>query len=178
MPYRVSKALLGTNMLYAFFQRALLLLALLLSSSAGWAASGTYVAMKIHCKSGSDVVILLDDRPKVTFDKNDLVIATQTRVVDYPAAEVLKFTYLDKDELPAHINNVTFSGIVFSFDDNKLLVQHLDPNVAVTVCAVDGKTLASGQSDAQGRVSLPLPEVPGGVYVVKTPSVTFKFRKP
>lgn len=163
-------------MLHAFFQRALLSLVLLLCSSVGWGASGTYVALKIHCKSGADVIILLDNRPKVTFDKNDLVIATQTRVVNYPAEEVLKFTYLD--ELPVHVDNVTFSGMVFSFDDGKLLVQHLDPNVAVTVCAVDGRILASGQSDAQGRVSLPLPEVPGGVYVVKTPSVTFKLRKP
>ena len=165
-------------MLHAFFQRALFLLALLLSSLSGWAASGTYVAMKIHCKSGADVIILLDGRPNVTFDNNDLVIATQTRMVNYPAEEVLKFTYLDKDELPAHIDNVSFSGMVFSFDDGKLLVQHLNPNAAVTVCAVDGRILASGQSDAQGRVSLPLPEVPGGVYVVKTPSVTFKLRKP
>lgn len=165
-------------MLHAFFQRALLSLVLLLCSSVGWATSGTYVALKIHCKSGADVIILLDNRPKVTFDKNDLVVATQTRMVNYPAEEVLKFTYLDKDELPAHIDNVSFSGMVFSFDDGKLLVQHLNPNAAVTVCAVDGRILASGQSDAQGRVSLPLPEVPGGVYVVKTPSVTFKLRKP
>ena len=156
----------------------MLSLALLLSALAGWAASGTYVAMKIHCKSGADVIILLDNRPKVTFDKNDLVIATQTQVVNYPAEEVLKFTYLDKDENPVYIDNVTRSGMVFSFDDGKLLVQHLDPNAAVTVCAVDGKILASGQSDAQGRVSLTLPEVPGGVYVVQTPSVTFKLRKP
>lgn len=163
-------------MLHAFFQRVLLSLVLLLCSSVGWAASGTYVAMKIHCKSGADVIILLDERPKVTFDNNDLVIATQTRVVNYPAEEVLKFTYLD--ELPAHVDNVTQSDMVFSFDDNKLMVQHLDPNAAVTVCAVDGRILASGQSDAQGRVSLTLPEVPGGVYVVKTPSVTFKVRKP
>lgn len=163
-------------MLHAFFQRALLSLVLLLWSSVGWAASGTYVALKIHCKSGADVIILLDERPKVTFDNNDLVIATQTRMVNYPAEEVLKFTYLD--ELPVHVDNVTQSGMVFSFDDNKLMVQHLDPNAAVTVCAVDGRILASGQSDAQGRVSMPLPEVPGGVYVVKTPSVTFKLRKP
>ena len=163
-------------MLHAFFQRVLLSLVLLLCSSVGWAASGTYVALKIHCKSGADVIILLDERPKVTFDKNDLVIATQTRMVNYPAEEVLKFTYLD--ELPVHVDNVTFSGMVFSFDDNKLMVQHLEPNAAVTVCAVDGRILASGQSDAQGRVSLTLPEVPGGVYVVKTPSVTFKLRKP
>lgn len=163
-------------MLHAFFQRVLLSLVLLLCSSVGWAASGTYVALKIHCKSGADVIILLDERPKVIFDNNDLVIATQTRMVNYPAEEVLKFTYLD--ELPVHVDNVTQSGMVFSFDDNKLLVQHLDPNAVVTVCAVDGRILASGQSDAQGRVSLPLPEVPGGVYVVKTPSVTFKLRKP
>ena len=163
-------------MLHAFFQRVLLSLVLLLCSSVGWAASGTYVALKIHCKSGADVIILLDERPKVTFDNNDLVIATQTRMVNYPAEEVLKFTYLD--ELPVHVDNVTQSGMVFSFDDNKLMVQHLAPNAAVTVCAVNGRILASGQSDAQGRVSLPLPEVPGGVYVVKTPSVTFKLRKP
>ena len=163
-------------MLHAFFQRVLLSLVLLLCSSVGWAASGTYVALKIHCKSGADVIILLDERPKVTFDKNDLVIATQTRMVNYPAEEVLKFTYLD--ELPVHVDNVTQSGMVFSFDDNKLMGQHLEPNTAVTVCAIDGKVLASSQSDAQGRVSLPLPEVPGGVYVVQTPFVTFKLRKP
>ena len=163
-------------MLQAFFHIVLLSLVLLLCSSVGWAASGTYVALKIHCKSGADVIILLDERPKVIFDNNDLVIATQTRMVNYPAEEVLKFTYLD--ELPVHVDNVTFSGMVLSFDDGKLMVQHLAPNTAVTVCSVDGRLLASGQSDAQGRVSLTLPEVPGGVYVVQTPSVTFKLRKP
>ncbi len=165
-------------MLYSLFQRTILLSVLLLPSLAAWGDSGTISALKIHCKSGAAVTILLGERPLVTFANNDLVVTTQTNVVCYPADEVLKFTYLDDDEVLNGIGQATLSGSVFSFADDNLQVRHLAPATAVTVYAVDGKLLVTAQTDAQGNATLALPEVAGDVYVVKTSSVTFKLRKP
>lgn len=159
-------------------QRTILSLALLLPAWNAWADSGTISALKIHCKSGDAVTILLGERPLVTFANNDLMLTTQTHVVCYPADEVLKFTYLDEDEVITGIGQAHQSGSVFSFVDENLQVKHLVPESAVSVYTVDGKLLVTAQTDAQGSATLALPEVAGGVYVVKTPSVTFKLRKP
>lgn len=159
-------------------QRTILSLALLLPAWNAWADSGTISALKIHCKSGEAVTVLLGERPQVTFSNNDLVLTTQTNVVCYPADEVLKFTYLNEDEVITGISQAHSSGSVFSFADEGLQVKHLAPESVVSVYTVDGKLLLSAQTDAQGSATLQLPEVAGGVYVVKTPSVTFKLRKP
>lgn len=164
-------------MVRQMLKRGVLPLMLLLPASAAWASPEAIAALRIHCKSGSDATILLSERPLVTFAGNDLVVTTPTDVVCYPSDEVVKFTYVGADEI-AGMASAGWAGIVFSFGDGCLTVANLSAGAAVSVYMPDGRLLSSATADAHGRATLTLPETAGGVYVVKTPTVAFKLRKP
>lgn len=104
-------------------------------------------------------------------------MTTPTDVVCYPSDEVVKFTYVGADEI-AGVGSAGWAGTVFSFGDGCLTVANLSAGAAVSVYMPDGRLLSSATADAHGRATLTLPETAGGVYVVKTPTVTFKLRKP
>lgn len=153
----------------------MLTLALLPPVLAAW-ASEPIKALKIQCSSGADVTILLADQPKVTLADGDLVVTTLSNVFTYPASEYVKFTYIDEGMLTG-LTDLGQLGMVFSLEGGCLKAKHLAPEAVVSVYTVDGKLIASVRTDAQGSATLALPEVPGGVYVVKTSAVTFKLRK-
>ncbi len=73
-------------------RRKSLFVCLLLSAAAAQASYEDINALRIHRKSGEDVTILLDDNPVVRFEDGDIVVATHTNVVNYPSADVVKFT--------------------------------------------------------------------------------------
>ena len=134
-------------------------------------------AIKIYDKSGTFVTILLDEQPKVTFDGNDVVLTTHMSVVNYPSTEIVKLTYLDLKNATG-IDNFTSSGVVFSFNNEVVKIQNLASQTKVSLYTVEGILVVSGMTDAKGRVSLPIPKVTQEYMIVKTPSLTFKIRKP
>ena len=157
-------------------RRKLLSVFLLLSSMAASASAGGINALMIHGKSGEKVTILLDEKPVVRFDGDGLVVSTHMNVVNYASADVVKFTYVSVD--PAGVGNPDILGAVFSFGKDFVRVENLAPHVRVAVYAVDGKLLSSAMTGSNGAASLNLPEPASSVYVVKTPSSTFKITRP
>ena len=134
-------------------------------------------AIKIYDKSGTFVTILLDEQPKVTFDGNDVVLTTHLSVVNYPSTEIVKLTYLDLKNATG-IDNFTSSGVVFSFNNDVVKIKNLVSQTKVSLYTVEGVLVASGMTDAKGGISLPMPKGTQTCVIVKTPSLTFKIRKP
>lgn len=134
-------------------------------------------AINIHNKSGSLVTILLEEQPKITFEGNDVVLATQMNVVNYPSAEIVKLTYLDVKDATG-IDNFNSFGVVFSFNNDVVKIQNLVSQTKVSLYTVEGVLVASGMTDAKGGISLPMPKGTQTCMIVKTPSLTFKIRKP
>lgn len=157
-------------------KRKLLSVFLLLSSMAASASIDGVNALMIHGKSGEKVTILLDEKPVVRFEGDDLVVTTHMNVVNYASADVVKFTYVSVD--PDDVSNPSLLGAVFSFGKDFVRMEHLAPHVRVSIYTVDGKQVSSAMTDSHGSASLALPEPASSVYVVKTPSSTFKISRP
>lgn len=155
----------------------LILLFLLLASFMGNTHSANINAIKIHNKSGSFVTILLEEQPKVTFEGNDVVLTTHMNIVNYPSAEIVKLTYLDVKDATG-IDNFNSFGVVFSFNNDVVKIQNLVSQTKVSLYTVEGVLVASGITDAKGCISLPMPKGTQTCMIVKTPSLTFKIRKP
>ena len=155
----------------------LILLFLLLASFMGNTHSSNINAIKIHNKSGSFVTILLEEQPKVTFEGNDVVLTTHMNIVNYPSAEIVKLTYLDVKDATG-IDNFNSFGVVFSFNNDVVKIQNLVSQTKVSLYTVEGVLVASGMTDAKGCISLPMPKGTQTCMIVKTPSLTFKIRKP
>ena len=134
-------------------------------------------AIKIHNKSGSFVTILLEEQPKVTFEGNDVVLTTHMNIVNYHSDEIVKLTYLNVNDATC-IDAFRTLGVVFSFDNEVVKIQNLTSQTTVSLYTVEGMLVASGMTDAKGCISLPMPKGTQNCVIVKTPSLTFKIRKP
>lgn len=155
----------------------LFLAALSFSIGTAWASSEAKNALKIHSKSGTDVTILLDESPKVTFQDDDVIITTQKQVLSYPSSDVVRFTYETVDATGVHAVT-SLSGIQVSFGEGMVSVSGLSSQTSVSLFSLDGKLLSSAIADKHGYATLSLPEIAGSVYVLKTTSLTLKIRKP
>ncbi len=157
-------------------KRKLMALGLILSMWSGSASVGNINALRIHYLSGEEMTILLDEDPVVRFEDLDLVISTCTNGINIASDEVVKFTYLNVD--PGGIPNVDMSDILFSLGKESVTVSNLDPHVSVSIYTVDGILMSSAEAASDGRAILPLPGQSYTVYLLKTPFVTFKIRRP
>lgn len=135
-----------------------------------------YNALVLHLVSGSDVTLMLDERPVVTFEGEELVITTHMNIIRYQVADVIRFTYTLAD--PASIDDASTSASSFTLESDMLRANNLVPNTTVTVYTINGTLVASGTTDGSGSVSLSLPSQTGMVYVVKTSVANFKITKP
>lgn len=151
------------------------LLALLLSVLTT-RASNDINAMLLQGPSDFRFTILLDDQPVVTFSDDCLVFTTHMSAVSFPSSFISKWTYV-RDEEATGIHNSARFGSLLSFDGKHIGLSHLAPSTAVQVYTADGVLVASGTTDSRGCVSLSMPEKAGGVYVIKTSTVTFKISK-
>lgn len=141
-----------------------------------WASPGDINALRIHCRSGENVTILLDQDPLVRFEGLDLVIATDMNVVNFPSEEAEKLTNVSVD--PGGISGAMLPDALFTFGEESLKVANLAPGISVAIYTVDGKLISSAITDGSGNASLTLPGQSASVYIVQTPSVSFKIRRP
>ena len=63
---------------------------------------------------------------------------------------------------------------VFSFDEAR--IEGLRPGAAVSVYALDGKCIDTVKAGDDGRVSVALGHLPKGVYILRTPTRSFKIK--
>lgn len=159
-------------------KKTILFLSMMLAIvGSAWANSGGRNALRIHAKSGTNVTILLDETPKVTFQGDDVVIASQKQVLSYPSSDVVRFTYEAVDATGINSSSA-LSGLQVSFGEQTVCVSGLQSQTSVSIYALDGKLFSSASADKRGIATLVLSEVPGNVYVLKTSSLTLKIRKP
>lgn len=140
------------------------------------ASTGDINALRIHCRSGENVTILLDENPVVRFENLDLVIATDKNVLNFPSEEAEKLTYVSAD--PGGISGAVLPDALFTFGEESLKVANLAPYTSVAIYTVDGKLISSAITDGNGNATLTLPGQSASVYIVQTPSVSFKIRRP
>lgn len=158
-------------------RKAILSFALMLPAFAAWAtSSGGVNSLKLHSKSGHDVVVLLNERPRVTFVGNDIVVDTHIGSVSYPAGDIVRFTYESID--PSAVNGLAACGMAVSVEGEVVSLSGLAPRESVSLYAVDGTLLHSATADNDGRVSLPLSGNAGTVSLLKTSATTLKISKP
>ena len=146
-------------------RKKLFLVAALMAALVARASSDEVNALRIHCKSGNEVTIALEEKPAVKFAGNEVVIATHLNIVSYPAA-------------PTSISDKRSAGVVFSFGKDSMTASHLVPLSEVSLFTPDGKLVTVATSDDNGDAILQLPEMRTAIYIVKTSSTSFKIRKP
>lgn len=114
----------------------------------------------------------LEHRPVVSFTETDVKMVCHDMTVLYPLTESLKITIEEADPKTA-IDEVTNGG-AFTITKASITAHGCD---SMSIYTPDGKTLATGTANATGMVTLPIGELPSGVYVVKANNKVFKIYK-
>lgn len=155
-------------------KRLFLTLLTILCTLTSWAEDS--YALLLHFATGKQVTFLLDSRPLVTFDGDDLVITTTRRTLRCPAGEVVKFSYPAFDK--ASIDAVSADETRLSLTDEGIVATNLEPLSDVAVYTANGLLLATAKADIQGHSTVGFTVQQGAVYVVRTSVATFKISKP
>lgn len=156
-----------------FIISALAVAALTLGASA---AEFTH-SFVVNLKSGATVEYQFADDPVMTFEGEDIkVTALKGETLLEPVADVQNITFT---ATPTGVSEVAADGshIVVRYDGLTLSVAGLGAGSRLCVYSVDGVLRASAEADEAGLVSVPVQELPGGVYVAASKEHKFKFVK-
>lgn len=157
-------------------KRYLLGLSLLLTIVSGVASPSDINAIKILCRSGNEVTIMLEEDPVLRFDGLDLVITTHMNAVSFSSKEAQKIIYLNVD--PNGISSTILTNALFSICEEYLKVVNLASYTTVSIYTIDGRLVSSSVTDINGCADITLPRQSASIYIVQTPSVSFKFQRP
>ena len=151
----------------------LALVALLLPLSA--------MAESVQClvlteSNGAVSKFALTDAPVVTYSGSDMVVSCgdQTMTVGLEGL-TLTFGEMETTRIETVKDGVTESDrLQFSFGEASF--EGLTPGALVSVYSIDGKMLTKVKADQDGRASVSLMGLPKGVYILRTPTKTFKIK--
>ena len=129
---------------------------------------------------GGTVSYQLSEKPEVRQNAAELTVSSATRTtVIYDWKEVLRFT-LGNDELTTldiSTPQADSQKPLVSRDAERLLFQGCKAGQIVTIYDATGKAVAIHHIDADGQLQLSISQLPSGLNIVKSESVTIKIMK-
>lgn len=134
--------------------------------------------LTIHLKDSRQLSFGFDKKPVVTFTDTDLVVKTDDVELNYGLALLHKFTF-DTVETPVEtdVDNPQESKSVFSLDAYTVMITGAKADMSVSLIAPDGKTLQTYKTDSEGILSFSIADLPEGLYIISSDSITCKILK-
>lgn len=161
-------------------RKFLSLLALLLYASSVFSQdSSSEYNFVVWLHDGGKVSFPLDAHPVVTHSDGTLVVSSVSNRMEYAHSSVCKFTLSAEDISQGdttEIATIEFNarwhrqGDVMQFSD-------CTPGESVSLYDASGRLLQQHVIGSDGTLQIPLSPFAGGMYVVKTESITYKFMK-
>ena len=120
------------------------------------------VQLVVHAKSGGEVSYALSEKPVVTYKGDVLVLTTESTTVEYPLADLQKFTFEETADAVESVsmNQPKGDGTVRIYNVSGILLRTIQPS-------------ENGGSDARFSTQ----DLPAGIYIIKQGTQTYKIRK-
>lgn len=153
--------------------KKILLTATLMAFITSW--SFAEPQLKVWKKDKSTVLIALAEKPVTTFSDNKLVIKTSSATVEYPLADIQRYTY---EGVETGIESIdSDNSVLVKQEKNKLLLANLKAGAEVRLYNSSGSLLQIVKSNGTDPVVISLSSRPQGVYIVKSGNETIKLMK-
>lgn len=131
--------------------------------------------LKVWKKDKSTVLFALAEKPVTTFSGNKLIIKTSTATVEYPLAEVQRYTY---EGVETGIESIeSDNSMLVKQEKDKLSLRNLKTGEEVRLYSSSGSLLQIVKSNGTEPVVISLSSRPQGVYIVKSGNETIKLMK-
>ena len=131
----------------------------------------------IKQKDGQVARFSFTEKPVVTYMGDEAILTTTKTTVQYPIYLLQKITF-DIDWNSTDIKEMVIDKPTFCFQGDAIIISGDVPGTLVRLYSVGGSLVGQYRSDTQGRVTIPLHQLDKGIYIVKSRSIAFKFRKP
>ena len=152
------------------------LLLLWLVAAGAWAKD----AIVICQYDGTVAKFAFTEKPVVTDSSTELVMTTSKTSVQYPI-NLLRKIYFDVDDTASGVEEVKDfqpKDVQFSFRDGDLVVSGGKAGAVVNIYRLNGAVVGQFRLDGNGCITIPTGNLSGGMYIVNTKQMSFKFRKP
>ncbi|ERJ73403.1 hypothetical protein HMPREF9148_02714 [Prevotella sp. F0091] len=129
--------------------------------------------------NGTKTEFALNSYPVITIEANDLVITCEGKKLSTALTGVQDYHFIEKkvttsiSSVPA--NDPKGETTTPSFSFNNAEVSGLKAGARVVIYNLNGTQISSVTADGEGRVTLDLSSLPKGVYILRTPTKSFKF---
>lgn len=129
--------------------------------------------------NGTKTEFALDSFPVITIEANDLVITCKDQKLTTALTGVQDYSFIEKtvttsiSSVPSNDPNNASVSPQFSFSNAE--VSGLKAGARVTIYNLNGTQISSVTADGEGRVALDFSSLPKGIYILRTPTKSFKF---
>ena len=129
--------------------------------------------------NGTKTEFALESFPVITIEGNNLVITHNGNQLTTALTGVQDYHFIEKkvttsiSSVPSNDPKNTSNTPQFSFSNAE--VSGLKAGARVTIYNLNGTQISSVTADGEGRVALDLSSLPKGVYILRTPTKSFKF---
>lgn len=156
-------------------KRTLLLVLLTIATMAVWAQN----AIAVYQNDGKVARFTFSEKPVVTYSGTDMVLTTTKTSVQYPIYMLKKLVFEDEVTRAVDIKDLEVkSSEQFSFKGETLSITGGEPQSFVYLFNMKGVKVGQFRLDSNGSVEIPTHALESDIYIVKTNSFSFKFRKP
>lgn len=135
-------------------------------------------AIAIYQKDGQVAKFAFTEKPVVTYSGSDLVLTTSKTIVQYPVYMLQKIAFDVVDLVANDIEQLAVKAEAqFSFQRETLTISGGEAGAPVYLYDVSGRKVGEYRLDPDGRTTIPVQNLGKSLYIVKTKTVSFKFRK-
>ena len=129
--------------------------------------------------NGTKTEFALESFPVITIEDNNLVITCKDQKLTTALTGVQDYRFIEKkvtagiSSVPSNDPKNESNTPQFSFSNAE--VSGLKAGARVAIYNLNGTQISSVTADGEGRVALDLSSLPKGVYILRTPTKSFKF---
>ena len=129
--------------------------------------------------NGTTTEFALESFPVITIEDNNLVITCKDQKLTTALTGVQDYHFIEKkvtagiSSVPSNDPKNASNTPQFSFSNTE--VSGLKAGARVAIYNLNGTQISSVTADGEGRVALDFSSLPKGVYILRTPTKSFKF---
>lgn len=132
--------------------------------------------LTVHQKDGQTFSYGFSEKPVITYTDTDLVLTTTRTTVGYPLSSVAKLTFSD-DETGVDAVTEDASDARISLDSYTVRISGAKSGQNVFLTDTSGKPISTYETDQDGSVTFNIADLPQGIYIIKSDSITCKILK-
>lgn len=130
--------------------------------------------MYISMKDGTKTVLQLNEKPRLSFNQNEMTVTTKKAVLSFPYNMLQNITYSDVLD---GLNDAQNGDRTFVFDGQSLSFNAGTEGLKVMIFGLDGTKVRYVNVKPMGSETIPADQLPKGKYVVVVNGITYKIAK-